>query len=426
MKITETRISIKDLAKGFDLSLYNGSDEDIFCYDGRLNCRPSYQRNFCYTQEKEEKVLDTIFKGEQSKTQFPLSIMYWAKTENGNFEILDGQQRTLTVLLYLNAGFTWHGKQYNGLEPASKNWLNNYEFTIYICERDDNQTVEEFEKEVLEWFQVINIAGEPLTNQELKNAVYSGPWVADIKRYFSNEKSEIFKERYGTEKYFKVKSGDKNLNRQNFLEKVLKWRIAELNIGIDEYMSSHRQDIRDNDLIDYYSRVLNWIKNTFTNYDKDILSRQDWGRLYNQYHKNFENLASDQKEDINKIIEEIKDDDEIIKKEGAIEYILSGKDSRYLQFRTFDDKTKKQIYNLQKGYCPLCLEEQKKYPEKQIKAHYELKEMEADHIIPWSKSGKTEPDNCCMLCKKHNNIKSADEVNWLADYMKKLRKNNNT
>lgn len=420
MKITETRIPIRELNKGFDKAKYSGSDENIYCYNGKLNCRPSYQRNFVYTQDKQEKVIDTIFKGEKSKTQFPLSIMYWTKTEDGNYEILDGQQRTLTVLLYLNQSFIWNGKLAAGLDQASKEWLNNYEFTVYICEKDDNQTRAEFEKEILEWFEVINIAGEPLTNQELLNAIYSGSWVADIKKYFSNEHSEIFKEKYGTEKYFKIKPND--MNRQEFLEKIIKWRISELNIKVEEYMSSHRQDLRDNDLIDYFLRVLNWIKNTFTNYDKEILLGQDWGRLYNQYHKNFENLTDEQKERINKTIQEIKNDDDIDKKDGVIEYILSGKDPKFLSFRAFDSSIKKQRYSSQKGICPLCEQEQKINPNKQIKIHYDFKEMEGDHIIPWSKGGKTIYENCCMLCKKHNKFKSNDEIDWLFDYINNLNK----
>lgn len=427
MKITETKILIKDLAKGFDVSLFSGSNEDVMCYDNKLNCRPAYQRNYVYQDEKvkgksitkQEQVLNTIFRGYRSKTKFPLSIMYWEKCPDGTFQILDGQQRTLSALLFKENHGTWNGRQYTGLQPAEKEWFDNYPFTVYICEQDikNGQTQAEFEAEILDWFEVINIAGSPLTDQELRNATYFGKWVSSIKKYFSNTESVIFRDEYETEKYISINKG--KMNRQEFLETVLEWRCENLGISIDEYMSQHRNDMMDTDLFTYFVNMLSWVKSTFTKYNKDVLYGQNWGHLYNVYHENF--VVDNEK--INAEIDRLYNDDEIAKEDGIVEYILSG-DEKKLQFRKFDDVIRRTVYTLQKGNCPLCEEEAKMYPEKNINPHFKShKDMEADHIIPWSKGGKTDDvKNCCMLCKNHNLHKSAYQVNWLEEHMKKLWK----
>lgn len=427
MKITKCEIKIGDLCKSFDISLYSGSDEDVMCYDGKLNCRPAYQRNYVYDgkakgsdKTKAEQVLDTIFKGYRSRTIFPLSIMYWQKMEDGTYQIIDGQQRTLTVLLYHEGGKTlYDGKMFVGLQPAEKEWFENYPFTVYICEKDENQTEAEFEAEVLEWFTVINIAGVPLTDQELRNATYFGPWVSAIKGKFSNDKSEIFKEQYKTESYIKI---DKSkMNRQEFLERVLLRRAQNFGMSIEEYMSIHRNDPTDTDLFNYFVTVLNWVKEHFTEYNKDVLYGQEWGRLYNTYHETF-NLS---KEEVNAKINELVEDDEVEKNDGIVEYILSGYQEKFLHLRAFDEKTRKRVFLLQGKKCPLCEDEKRKNPDLDIQVEYDTyKKMEADHLIPWRDGGRTDDErNCCMLCPTHNKHKSADQIRWLNEYMKTLWEN---
>lgn len=421
MKITESKIKIKDISKGFDISKYSGSDEDVYCYDNKLNCRPAYQRNFVYNDIEKERVIDTIFKGYSAKQQFPLNIIYWAKMSDGTYQLLDGQQRTLSILLFRNGKDTARidgiEKMFTGLGTSYKEWFDNYELTVYICEAEDGTTDKRFEDEILEWFQIINIAGSPLTTQELRNATYFGPWVSDAKKDFSNEKSKIFREEYDVEKYFAIPKG--KMNRQGFLEIVLKWKSDAEGMSIDTYMSKQRNQKHATDLFNYFIDVLNWVKDTFTLYHKDVLYGRDWGRLYNTYHDSF-NMSSD---DVNKEIQRLYDDDEINKKDGIVEYILSGKDEKYLSFRKFDESTKKATYKLQNGICPICEEKQKQNPSVSIQIQHDYTKMEGDHIIPWSQGGKTIEENCCMLCKSHNGQKSDKEIMWLKDYMSNLRKN---
>lgn len=419
MIINEIKVTIGELSKGFDISKYSGSDEDVMCYDGKLNCRPAYQRNFVYQPEQKEEVIKTVFKGYDSKQQFPLNILYWAKMPDGSYQLLDGQQRTLSLLLFRNGKdvvkLNGAKTMFVGLGSSYKQWFDDYKLTIYVCEPEEGEDQHRFEDELLDWFNVINIAGERLTAQELRNATHFGPWVTDAKKDFSNEKSKIFREEYETERYFKINK--KELNRQYFLETVIGWKSASEGKEIDAYMSEHRNDKHATDLFNYFVDVLNWVKDTFTVYYKEVLYGQDWGRLYNKYQNSFKMDA----DDVAKLVEELYEDDEIKKKDGIVEYILSGKDERYLNFREFDDAIKKTTYRLQGGICPMCEEKQKQNPDETIQVKHDYKKMEGDHIVPWSQGGKTVEENCCMLCKAHNGQKSASEILWLKKYMDNLR-----
>lgn len=419
MTIREIKISVGELANGFDITKYNGSDEDVMCYGGKLNCRPAYQRNFVYNEKQKEEVIKTVFKGYDSKQPFPLNIFYWAKMPDGSFQLLDGQQRTLSLLLFRSGKDTFNinAKEtvFVGMGDSYKKWFNDYKLTVYVCEPDDNEDQHRFEDELLEWFSVINIAGERLSDQELRNATHFGPWVTDAKKDFSNEKSKIFREEYETEKYFKINK--KELNRQTFLETIIKWKSAAENKGIDGYMSEHRNDKHATDLFNYFVEVLNWARDTFPVEYKEVIFGQDWGRLYNEYHTSFDMSPNE----VVQLVEQLYEDDEIKKKDGIVEYILSGKNEKYLSFRQFDESTKKAVWRLQKHVCPMCEEKQRQNPHDKIKIEHDYDKMQGDHIIPWSQGGKTIESNCCMLCKSHNNQKSASEILWLQDYMNKLR-----
>ena len=238
---------------------------------------------------------------------------------------------------------------------------------VYICSGTDS--------EKLEWFKTINIAGEKLTEQELRNAVYSGSWVSDAKRYFS--------------KNSRPKIGDEYLigtaNRQEYLETAIDW-ISKGNIVV--YMANHQHDPTAIEIWNYFQAVIGWTKATFPNYRKEMKGIA-WGLLYNEF--------KDQKLDPKKLekqISELMQDEDVSNKKGIYEYILTGKE-RHLNIRAFTDNQKREAYERQKGICPVCTE------------HYEISGMEGDHITPWHLGGKTSAENCQMLCKDDNRRKSA-------------------
>ena len=417
MKIIEQKIKVGELVKGFDIADYNSSDEDIFCYDGKLNCRPAYQRNYVYDDERKAAVIETILKGYPSKTQFPLSIMYWAQKDEEQYELLDGQQRTISICLFRwgeSCKVTDKDILYVGLDKSVQEWFNNYELTIYICQKDSTETMSEFESSLKEWFQIINTAGMELTDQEKRNAIYYGQWLSSAKELFSNKESRIFKDKYEIKKYIKI--DESKMNRQEFLEKILKWKSEYDGISIDAYMSKHRDDSTASDLFDYLLNLIKWAKEMFPTYN-NILYGQNWGYLYNKY----KNTGKPSEKEREEILASLMDDDEIVNKSGIIEYILSNKNEKYLNFREFDRSQKQYVFNLQKGVCPLCKEEHDKDPIHTPKYIYSLKDMEADHIIPWSKGGKTTEDNCCMLCKAHNRAKGSKEIKLIETYAKEIR-----
>ncbi len=358
MEIKLKKITVRELIKGFEDNDENG----VVGYDGKLDIRPPYQREFIYKDKQRDAVIDTITK------EFPLNVMYWAVRENEDFEIIDGQQRTVSVCQYVNGDFSVDGLAFHNLTNDKKEQILNYELTVYFCSGTDS--------EKLEWFKIINIAGERLTDQELRNAVYSGSWVSDAKRYFSKNGCAA----YGI--------GSDYLNgspiRQEYLETAIKW-VSDGDI--EEYMSKHQHDQNASALWRYFQDVITWIESTFTNKRK-FMKGVNWGMLYNDY--------KDGKYDTNKIEEETAKlilDDDIKKKSGIYPYILT-RDEKYLSIRAFSDAERQKIYEKQKGICVKCEE------------HFEIEEMEADHITPWHKGGKTIEDNCQMLCKDCNRRKS--------------------
>ena len=374
MKITLHEIPIADIVKGY----VNNDEEGVVGYDGKLNIRPPYQREFVYKDPQKVAVIDTILKG------FPLNVMYRVKNEDGTYELLDGQQRTLSFCEFLTTNH-FHIKNEDGrvmyfhsLPKSELDKIHNYKVMVYICEGSD--------KERLKWFETINIAGEKLTPQELLNVNYTGSGLADAKRRFSKTNCVA----YNMSKY-----GDKQplLNgspiRQEYLETALSW-ISGGKENISEYMSAHQHDENADELFNFFRDVIDWVKKTFPNYRKEMKGLE-WGRLYTEYGKN--------KYDVDELEEKVKalmEDDEVTNPKGIYEYVLSNcsKDKeRHLSIREFSDKDKRTAYERQNGICPIC------------GIHHEIDEMEGDHIIPWSKGGKTTIDNLQMLCKKCNREK---------------------
>ena len=376
MRITEMKITVKQLCEGYA----DDGDDGVFGYGGRLCIRPSFQRSFVYRDKQRDAVIDTVRKG------FPLNVMYWSKVGPDSYEVLDGQQRTISLGQYCNKDFpvkiNGNDKFFHNLTDTERKQIEDYELMIYICEGTED--------EKLEWFKVINIAGETLTAQELLNATYTGPWLADAKNYFS--KRNCVAGAMG-EGYIKG-----NPIRQDYLEKALRW-IADRD-GLESgqmYMAIHQHDADANDLWLYYQSVINWAKMLFPNKRKGITDAQEWGLLYNKYHNrqyNFNKLEAD--------IQRLLMDDDVTKNAGIIPYILSDRtshDEKTLSIRTFTEAQKRRAYERQGHRCPFCLKNG-------ITTEYAYEEMQGDHIIPWSRGGRTVEDNLQMLCRKCNNSKS--------------------
>ena len=371
MKIEPKHIKVREV---FDSYTDNG-DDGVFAYGGRLAIRPPYQREFVYSKEQAEAVIQTVLKG------FPLNVMYWVKVGTDRYEVLDGQQRTLSVMQYLKHQFSISidGKKYywDALPDDRFNAIMNYEFMVYICEGEDS--------EKLDWFEVVNIAGEKLSDQELRNSVYTGEWLSDAKRHFSKRKcaAKMLADKYIT--------GDPN--RQELLEKALKGICEYQSIKeITEYMARHKSDADADELWQYFQDVIRWAEKIFPKYYADMKGL-DWCHFYNVYHSRAYNSAVMDAE-----VKRLHEDDDVQKNRGIYEFLLCRETDpfagRLLNLRAFEKRDKMAAYSRQTGICPVCGE------------HFEFGEMEGDHIKPWSKGGQTIPENCQMLCKSCNSRKT--------------------
>lgn len=362
MRIDLQRIKVRDLVEGYE----DNEELGVRAYDGRLDVRPPYQREFVYKDKQRDAVIETLHRN------FPLNVMYWAVREDGTFEIIDGQQRTISICQYVGSDFSvlinGHQLAFHNLQPDQQNQIYDYELMVYLCKGTDS--------EKLEWFKTINIAGEKLTDQELRNAVYHGSWVSAAKKYFSKNGCPAYA--IGSEYMTGVP------NRQDYLETVIKW----INDGdVDGYMATHQHDPNANPLWLYFQNVMAWVKATFPKWRKEMRSVQ-WGLLYNVFKD-----ADLDPIKLEAQIATLMADEDVTKKGGIYAYVLNGEE-RNLSLRAFTDNQKREAYEHQKGICPVCQE------------HFELAEMEADHITPWHAGGKTIATNCKMLCKDDNRRKS--------------------
>lgn len=360
MKIELQEVKIKDLVKNY----VNNDEDGVTGFDGKLNIRPKFQREFVYKDKQRDEVIRTVRKG------FPLNVMYWVINEDGTFELLDGQQRTISICEYINGSYSIYYQFFHNLEKDEQEQILDYSLMIYICEGKDS--------EKLEWFKTINIAGEKLFDQELRNAIYTGEWLTDAKRHFSKTSCPAYN----------LASDYMNGSpiRQDYLQTAIKW-ICDEKTEIEDYMAIHQHDNNSNELWIYFMSVINWVKTIFPKYRKEMKGLE-WGLMYNKY----KNDKLDTKELEKKIVELMQDDD-ITAKKGIYEYLLSGEE-KYLNIRAFTPSMKRETYEKQKGICPIC------------KKNFELEQMEADHITPWSQGGKTNAENCQMLCKECNRRKS--------------------
>jgi hypothetical protein len=363
MEIKPREITVRELVENYE---NNDVENGVIGYDGKLNIRPKYQREYVYGDDKRDKVIETV------QQNFPLNMMYWAVNGDGTFEVLDGQQRTISICDYVHSKFSINDRYFHTLEDDEQEQILDYKLMVYICDGKPS--------EKLSWFETINIAGLVLTPQELLNAIYTGTWLSDAKRYFSKRGCPAYQIGHY---YINAKP-----ERQEYLEKALKW-ISDNQIK--KYMNEHQNNPTAIELWNYFQSVISWIKATFIVYRKKEMKGLEWGFLYNEF--------KDEILDPQKIEEEISalmQDEDVTNKKGIYKYILT-RDIKHLSLRVFDDKQKREAYEKQKGICPKCTPPNN---------HYEINEMEADHITPWSKGGKTTAENCQMLCKDCNRKKS--------------------
>lgn len=361
MKIEQKTILVRDVVKDYT----DNHEEGVIGYGGKLDIRPAFQREFVYKNNQRNAVIDSILRG------YPLNVMYWVKRDN-QFEVLDGQQRTISICSYVNGDFSFvisgNDMYFHNLSKENQDKILNYALTVYFCEGTDDET--------MDWFRIVNIAGEVLREQELRNAIYGGPWVESAKRYFSKPNSPAYN------------VGGKYLTgsaiRQDYLETAIKWHSEG---HIKHYLAGHQDDPDANELWDFFVRVIDWVKTIFPKYRSEMKG-VDWGRLYKSYADTTLDF------DIEAEASRLSKDDEVTNKKGIYEYLFTG-DTYHLNIRTFSAGMKETKYDEQGGICPGCSGE------------FKLTEMEGDHIDPWSEGGKTEINNLQMLCKPCNRRKGS-------------------
>jgi len=353
MKIELKRLKIREVLAEYK----DNAEEGVTAYGGELDIRPKYQREFVYKDKQRNAVIETI------KKDYPLNVMYWMKRESGGFEVLDGQQRTISIGQYVSGDYSIDELFFHNLTKTEQEQIFEYELMIYICEGSD--------QERLDWFQIINIAGEKLTDQEIRNAVYTGTWLTDAKLKFSKRQCAAY---LLANQDGKLLTGDPN--RQEYLETVLSW----INNGnVREYMSIHQHDPNANSLWEYFLRLIEWVRLVFPVYRSEM-SVVDWGYLYNTFR---DSTLDPKKLEIE--AEALMQDEDVTKKSGIYPFLLTRKE-KHLSIRAFTPNMKREAFTRQKGLCPKCHEK------------FQLEQMEADHIKLWSEGGRTVGQNCQMLC----------------------------
>ena len=372
MTIKQINVTVRDITQGY----VNNDEQGVRGYNGQLDIRPPYQREFIYNDKEQQAVINTVLHG------YPLNVMYWVKRSDDAecpYEVMDGQQRTLALCEYVAGKFSFEFKNFFNQPTDIQKRILDYSLTVYVCEGEHS--------EKLEWFKTINIAGKPLNEQEILNAIYAGPFVSDAKRHFS-------KTNCGASKLGKDLVNGVPI-RQDFLKVALNWMAeheqregkVQSRVG---YMAQHQHDPNANNLWTYFQNVLNW---AITNFEmkkfKRIMKGLDWALYYDQFHdKTLDTVAMAQE------ISTLMRDSEIQKQAGIIPYVLT-RDERHLDLRAFPEDIKLAVWEKQGHICPLCHKE------------FDFEFMEGDHIKPWREGGRTVIENCQMLCRDCNRHKSA-------------------
>jgi len=376
-------ITVKDICDGFIYNVLEG--KGLFGLSGKLTIQPEYQRNYIYADGKKDvAVIESILKG------YPLGLIYFNKVSDNNLEVLDGQQRITSFGRFVTNKFAVKDENgmeqyFSGIAADKRAKILETKLLIYECEGT--------ESEIKEWFKTINIAGVPLNQQELNNAIYSGPFVTLGKEEFSNTQNA------NIQKWSAYVSG--SANRQEFLQCALDW-VSKGEIG--DYMSRHRYDNNINELKTYFNSVIDWVSGVFADVESEMRGLE-WGRLYEEYHKKAYDPAK-----VSADVQKLYSDSYVKNRKGIFEYVLGGSvDTKLLNVRVFDEVAKKSVYAAQtaeaankgESNCPLCAIGHDANKSK----IWKLTEMDADHVAAWSKGGATDIKNCQMLCKTHNRAK---------------------
>ena len=372
MTIKQIEVTVGEITNGY----VNNDELGVRGYGGLLDIRPPYQREFIYNEKEQKAVITTVLH------EYPLNVMYWVKRSDDAecpYEVMDGQQRTLSLCEYVAGKFSYDFKNFFNQPKDIQDRILNYKLTVYVCEGKAS--------EKLEWFKTINIAGKPLNDQEISNAIYAGPFVSDAKRHFS--KSNCGAYRLGKD----LVNGTPI--RQDFLKKALEWiadhetRAGHRQTAVG-YMADHQHDPNANNLWTYFQTVLNW---AITNFDmkkfKKIMRGLDWAWLYDKYGSETLDTVA-----LSKRISELMRDSEVQRQTGIIPYVLTG-DEHHLDLRSFPEDIKLAVWEQQHHICPLCGKE------------YDFEFLEGDHITPWRDGGRTVIENCQMLCRECNRRKGA-------------------
>ena len=381
--VGDSQKKVKDIIDGFVYNELEG--KGLFGLSGKLTIQPEYQRNYIYNDGvKDAAVIRSILKG------YPIGLLYFNKTGDDTYEVLDGQQRITSIGRFVGGKFAikddnGNEQYYDGMAQVQQDKILNTPLLIYICEGE--------EPEIKDWFRTINIAGVPLTQQELLTADYSGPFVTLAREEFSNSQNS------NVQKWSAYIAGD--IKRQAYLECALDWVSRG---AIDNYMSNHRRDDNITGLKDHFNSVMDWISSVFTDVESEMRGLE-WGRLYDTYREHAYDAA-----EVSGQVRRLLGSFEVKDRRGVFEYILGGMaDSKLLNVRVFDEPTKKVVYAAQtkaaqaknESNCPLCAIGHDANKDRL----WALNDMDADHVAAWSKGGSTDPSNCQMLCKTHNRAK---------------------
>ena len=385
MKTTLKQYKVRDIVEGFVYNELEG--KGLFGLNGRLTIQPEYQRNFIYAEGdggRERAVIGSLLRG------YPLGLLYFNETDGDSLEVLDGQQRITSIGRFVNGRFAvvdsdGHQQTFDGLNSEDQDKILDTDLLVYECSGT--------EAEIKNWFQTINIAGVPLNEQELLNAVYSGPFVTLGKAEFSNSQN------YKIDDWSAYVSGV--VNRQDYWRTALDW-VSHGHIG--EYMSTHRLDTNIDEVRTHFEQVIDWVDTIFLDVESEMKGLP-WGRLYDAYHQNDYDQTT-----VSQELRQLYEDFSVKDKKGIYEYILGGSsDKRLLNVRVFDEPTKKTVYACQTNTakesevsnCSVCASVENANQAK----IWDYKDMDADHVTAWSRGGSTDIDNCEMLCKSHNRAK---------------------
>jgi hypothetical protein len=379
-----TDLTVSDVCDGFVYNQLEG--KGLFGLGGKLTIQPEYQRNYIYAEgggKREQAVIQSLLKG------YPLGLIYFNKVSADRFEVLDGQQRITSIGRFVTNKFAImdgpNPQTFDSLPADQQKRINDAKLLVYECEGTETQ--------IKQWFETINIAGVPLNQQELLNAIYSGPFVTKAKEEFSNSQNA------NIQKWSAYVKG--SANRQDFLERALDW-VSKGEIG--SYMSVHRNDTNIDELKTYFNSVIDWVSTVFRDVEKEMQGLA-WGRLYEQYHSKSYDPAN-----VSAEITRLYGDPYVKNRRGVFEYVLGGgKDPKLLNVRLFHEATSRSVYAKQtdeakangRSNCPLCAVG---HSANQSKI-WSFDEMDADHVSAWSKHGDSSAENCQLLCVTHNRAK---------------------